>query len=111
MRIKYNNLASNAVPTKPLSGEEINLQGAQKLEDIISKEKKLEFNNIFSDIENEDNPFLQMFSNKIQSSQSTNKTIIDLGIVDLNQVFPNFGLQGESRLLYNREDNNIYIKN
>ena len=111
MRRKYNNLASNAGPTKPLNEEEINLQGAQKLEDIISKEKKLEFNNIFSDIENEDNPFLQIFSNKIQSSQSTNKTIIDLGIVDLNQVFPNFGLQGESRLLYNREDNNLYIRN
>ena len=111
MRIKYNNLASNAVPTKTLNKEEINLQDAKKLEDIISKEKLSEFNNIFSDMENENNPFLQIFSNKIESSQSTNKTIIDLGIVDLNQVFPNFGLQGESRLLYNREDNNLYIKN
>ena len=109
MRSKFNKLGSEANASTQTVTEikEIEISDAVDLIESIPNNLRQEYTNLFT---GDDAPIIDMIGNQIQKAENQNKNIIDLGILNLELMFPNLGLSGEAHLYYNRKTNQFLRK-
>ena len=109
MRAKFDKLGSEANASTQTITEikEIEILDAVDLRESIPNNLRQDYTNLFT---GDDDPIIDMIGNQIQKAENKDKNIIDLGILNLELMFPNFGLTGEAHLYYNRKTNQFLRK-
>jgi hypothetical protein len=109
MRAKFNKLGSEVVfsTTTIDDVEEIKILDAVDLRESISDNRREDYIDLFT---GKDSAIVDLIGNQITKAENKNTNIIDLGKLDLEIMFPNFGLSGKANLYYNRKTNQILRK-
>lgn len=102
MREEFNKLGTSA-SVKPLTKYEVLTQNKKDLMNLVPEENKTNYKDL---IENQDSELYDIIGIKISKSDA-DEDIVSLGVLDLNMLMPNLGLQGSRELFWDKRTQKI----
>ena len=102
MREEFNKLGTSA-SVKPLTKYEVLTQDKKDLMNLVPEENKINYKDL---IENQDSELYDIIGIKISKSDA-DEDIVSLGVLDLNMLMPNLGLQGSRELFWDKRTQKI----